>query len=466
MAGSAPAQVLAIALVPLITATDYGIIPGMIATTAAMLCVAIAFNRLNLWRQDCGGPYKWVGRAVTPHVGFIVGWLLYATFAVTALIDVLSIGPAVLGLFGLNTSSQWGTVITATVLGAVVVGIAVIGIRPTARVNNAFAIAEYLVLTGFAVVAAIEIFITHKAGTFTPDSRFLKFSGGGSGSFAAGILVVIFWIAEWDAGIYESEETTARERNPGLAAILAVVLLGVMYTITAVLFACVAPEKQMNANSANALVFVANRLAGGGWTKLMALAVISSVLATVLATIVAGARISLSMARDQVFPSVFGKISPRFRTPVLGSLLIGTFSIVLVWPYVFVGSVSTALGDLIATIGILFAVYYAATGLTVAWLYRRRYRSSFRDLLLSGVLPVAAAGFLAWVTYKAIRANTATENWILVGILMAGFLLMAYAHFVKKAPILRTPLKAYRTPDDVLMASGSDSSSVSGSDQQ
>jgi amino acid transporter len=172
------------------------------------------------------------------------------------------------------------------------------------------------------------------------------------------------------------------------------------------------------------------------------------------------------MARDQVFPSVFGKISPRFRTPVLGSLLIGIFSIVLVWPYVFVGSVSTALGDLIATIGILFAVYYGATGLTVAWLYRRRYRSSFRDLLLSGVLPVAAAGFLAWVTYKAIRANTSTENWILVGILMAGVLLLAYSHFVKKAPILRTPLKGYRTPDDVLMPPDASRPSASTGDPQ
>lgn len=107
MAGAAPGQVVAVSLAPLIVASSYGFIPSIIVASIAMLCIAVAFQRMNLWDQDCGGPYSWVGRAVSPGAGFGVGWILVVTFAVSLIINFVSIGPAVLALLGLDPSSQW-----------------------------------------------------------------------------------------------------------------------------------------------------------------------------------------------------------------------------------------------------------------------------------------------------------------------------------------------------------------------
>jgi amino acid transporter len=436
VAGSAPGQCLAIALVPLLTSSAYGIVPAFVVATAAMLCIAVAFNRLNLWKQDAGGPYKWVGRAVHPYAGYMVGWLLLATFAITVLVDILTIGPAVLALLGANTSSRLGTALSAMLLGIPVVAIAAIGIRPTARLQNALAVGEYLIILGFAVLAAVAIFVTHKTGTSTPTLDFLKAHGSGTGSFTGGILLAIFWIAEWDAGIYEAEETTRRERNPGLAAIIAVALLGVFYTVISVVFSSAVPRSEMAKNGANAIVFVADRLAGTGWGRIMAVAVLSSVLATLLASLTVSSRIAMSMARDQGLPRVFARISATYRTPVAGTLIIGLVALAMVWPYVFMSSVSGALDKLINTSSVAFVIYYAATGLTVVWLYRGRVFSSTKNMLLSGVLPLVSAGFLVWVAYRTMRAAPAAQNWTLCGITALGLLLMLFARHVRKAPSL------------------------------
>ena len=184
MAGSAPAAVIAITLVPLLVASAYGIVPTLLIALVAMLCIAVAFQRLNLWEQNAGGPYKWAARAVHPIAGFAVGWFLIAAFLLASIANVTTLGPAVLGLLGMNTSSQTGAAIAAVVIGGLLVGSAVLGIRLTARLQVSLAIAEYAILIAFAVFALFAIFFTHPAGSFTPNRHFLSISGTGAGTLS------------------------------------------------------------------------------------------------------------------------------------------------------------------------------------------------------------------------------------------------------------------------------------------
>lgn len=436
IAGSAPGQCLAVALVPLLLGSDYGTVPSFAVATIAMLCIAIAFSRLNLWKQDAGGPYKWVSRAVNPYAGFITGWLLLATFVITVLVDILTLGPAVLGLLGLDTSSKLGTALIAMIIGIPLLAIAAIGIRPTARLQNGLAVAEYAVILGFAVFAAVAIFVLHKHGTFLPTTDVLKFTGHGAGTLSGGLLIAIFWIAEWDAGIYEAEETTRRERNPGLAAIIAVATLGVFYMIVTVLFSSAVPRAELAQHGENAIVFIIDSVAGAGWGKIMALAVLSSVLATLLASLTVSSRIAMSMARDRVLPPVFARVSPKYRTPVIGTVIIGVLALAMVWPYVFMSSVAGALDTLINTSSVVFVIYYALTGLTVVWLYRARLFQSVGNFLFSGLFPLASAAFLIWVADKTIAGASMSENLALAGIVAIGVVLLLVARFVYRAPSL------------------------------
>ena len=43
-----------------------------------MLIIANAYRRLNLWNANCGASFEWVGRAISPYLGFMTGWLMIA----------------------------------------------------------------------------------------------------------------------------------------------------------------------------------------------------------------------------------------------------------------------------------------------------------------------------------------------------------------------------------------------------
>src|SRR5262249_60208749 len=82
------------------------------------------------------------------------------------------------------------------------------------------------------------------------------------------------------APVYVTEEVRQRRTNPGRAAIMAVGLLAIIYTLAQVGLQGVVSPAKLQAHSASALVYVAQALGGGFWAKMMALAIALSVIAT------------------------------------------------------------------------------------------------------------------------------------------------------------------------------------------
>jgi hypothetical protein len=58
--------------------------------------------------------------------------------------------------------------------------------------------------------------------------------------------------------------------------------------------------------------------------------------------------------------------------------------------------------------------------------------------VLLGVLPLAAAGFLGWVFVKSLQAAPPAQVWSLVGVVVAGLLLMLAARFVLRSSFFGT----------------------------
>src|SRR6202011_3972747 len=107
------------------------------------------------------------------------------------------------------------------------------------------------------------------------------------------------------------------------------------------------------------------------------------------------------------------RVSERYRTPAFTTAFLGGLMIVLGIIDIYASSVATAVGDPVTVSGLLYSLFYAITGLAAAWFYRRFITRSVKDLLLLGVLPLAGAGLLLWVAYKAAVGLTSTEKEIL-----------------------------------------------------
>ena len=439
MASSAPAASVGLTLAAVAAATAYGTGPIILLTAIPMLIIANAYRRLNVWNANCGASFEWVGRAINPYLGFMTGWLMIAAYVIATVSGVEVLGPSVLAVFGSNTASTSSNIIIATVVGVAMLIIAIVGIRFTAKSQVAMAAVEYTILIGFAVVG-IYFVLSHHPGTFHATAGWLSPTGiGGKGSLAAGFLASVFMFTGWDGTLYVNEEVKHRRVNPGRAAILAVVFLAIIYTLSEVgLQGVVSPAKLQN-NSSDVLVYVAQAMGGGGWAKVMALSLALSVIATTGTGIVLSARIVYGMASYRVLPQFLANVSRRFATPVAASILVGLLIIGLTWVYLLATSVQNAFTDVVDITGLLFAIFYILTALATIVYYRRRVFGSGRDFLILGLLPLGAAGFLGWIFTRSVQAAPAAQIWSLISIVAAGLLLLLSARFVLRSQFFQIP---------------------------
>jgi amino acid transporter len=68
MATSAPGQSTAVTLAGMVAVAAYATGPAILIGMLPMLAIALSYQRLNMWDQNCGGPYVWVGKSISPYL--------------------------------------------------------------------------------------------------------------------------------------------------------------------------------------------------------------------------------------------------------------------------------------------------------------------------------------------------------------------------------------------------------------
>lgn len=454
VASSAPAATITVTFAALVVASSGGGFTAVLITMIPMLIIANSFRRLNSWEANCGAQYVWVGRSVGPRIGIIVGWIVLAALMFGTVATVLPVGPSFLSLVGLNTSSQLGAALSATILSALVMTLAVLGITLTARFQIGVAAVEYVIVFVLVGIGLWQTFVTHPAGFVHPSWSWLSPTGvGGAGNLAAAMLVTVFMIAGWDASMYVNEETKNSTVNPGRAVMISVLALGLFYALATIAFQGVAPVATINAHAAEGVSFAAHRAAGrpGEWA--MNLAILLSAVATTQIGFVELSRISYSMSSDELLPKSFGKLSSH-RTPAFGTIFFAVVTIIATWVYVYVSSVGGAFDTVVATTGVLYGAFYAIVAITNTWYYRAQLRSA-GNLIMVGLLPLAAAGFLIWVIIRSVADFSLGNKLVLVGVLACGIAAIIYAQVARRSAFFKLrPVKYTRNAQDLTAGPG------------
>ena len=445
MATAAPGATVAITLAAIAATTAYsgGIV--LLISAIPMLIIANAYRRLNLWSANCGASFEWVGRAINPYLGFLTGWLMIVTYIIGTVSSVIVLGPNVLAVTGGATAGTGASVGIACGVVLVMLVLAVIGIRISARTQIAMAVIEYAILIGVAIAGLVWV-LSHHAGSYPITSGWFTLSGvGGHSDIFAGFLIIIFMYGGWDGTLYVNEEVEHRRVYPGRAALIAVALLAVLYTLVQVGLQGVVSPAKLQANSGSALVYVAQVMGGSTLARVMALAIALSVIASTGVGVILGARIVYGMATYRALPGFLAGVSRRYSTPVASSVVVGVLIAAISVVYILAASVQTAFNDIIAIVAQLAATFYMLTTLAALTYYRRRIIASWRDAIVAGVLPLGAAGFLGYILYRSISTSwdsSRAQVWTLLGVVAAGLVMMLIARFGLRSVFFRLPLES------------------------
>jgi amino acid transporter len=209
------------------------------------------------------------------------------------------------------------------------------------------------------------------------------------------------------------------------------VLLLAIYVVVAYAALAYGGPQQLIDNSDDVLSVLGTQVFGSPLDKILIIAVLTSAAASTQTTILPTARTSLSMARAGAMPRVLGEIHPRYLTPHVSTILMGTLSIV--W-YVGLTIVSeNILFDSIAALGLMIAFYYGLTGFACTIYYRRELLRSAKAFLLIGVGPFLGGAILLYIFVKSCIDLSKPENsesgdsWLGLGpplVIGLGFLLL------------------------------------------
>jgi amino acid transporter len=121
----------------------------------------------------------------------------------------------------------------------------------------------------------------------------------------------------------------------------------------------------------------------------------------------------------------------------VATLIIGAILVVVTWVYLLSTSVANAFTQVIDVTGLLYAAFYVLTAFAAVTYFRRRIVSNAADLVLVGILPLAAAAFLVWLMVKSLLAASASQLWSVVGVVVVGIVLMFLARFVLQSPFFQ-----------------------------
>ena len=298
----------------------------LIVAFVPMLFVAFAFRELNQVEPDCGTNFTWAVRAFGPRTGWMSGWgLLVACIVVMSSVSQIAARYAFLlvGADGLASSDFWVTVGGVAFI-VILTWVCYLGIEISSRLQFVLLAIELVSVCAFAVMALVKVYTGHAMpGGSHPSLAWFNPLTGSFSDLSAAFLLVIFIYWGWDTSLSVNEETKDSTRTPGRAAVIATVMLVVIFAVvTTALIAYAGPEF-LAANTGDVLGAVGASVLGGAAVKILILSVLTSAAASTQTTIMPAARVALSMGAHGALPTRFAKVDPRRQIPGFATIAIG-----------------------------------------------------------------------------------------------------------------------------------------------
>ncbi len=271
---------------------------------ACVLPAALSKAELATAMPESGGTYVYVDRTLGPLASTIGGlglWLsllLKSAFALVgfgAYLSVLSDVPVM--PVGLG------------VLGA----IAALNLFGVGKVAKAQVQVVLLSLLGLTILSSMGVFHIDRA-------NFEDSFEGGIGGFLATVSLVYISYAGVTKVAAIAEEVKDPGRNLPLGMLISLVFASFLYAGVTFVLSGNVPVEQLKGDL-RPIYTLAEKLGGSGLGIAAALLGILTMASMANSGLLAASRFPFAMGRDNLLPSTFGRVSKRFRTPVVSILV-------------------------------------------------------------------------------------------------------------------------------------------------
>ncbi|MEU0273160.1 APC family permease [Streptomyces sp. NPDC006307] len=388
---------------------------------AGQFMVALCFAELAARHPVAGSIYNWAKRLGNPHIGWLAGWMMLiasiVSIAAVALAYQLTL-PRISSAFQFvgDGTGTYDVAANAVLLAAVLILFTTLvnafGVKLMARINTAGVFLELIATVVLIALLAVHVVRGPQVVTETAGS------GAGQpfgylGAFLIASLASAYVMYGFDTAASLGEESLDPSRNAPRAVLRAIVASFVLGGLVLLLALMSVSSLRGDKLSTEGLQYVVLDVLGPTAGKAMLWCVLIAVTVCALAVHTAAVRLAFAMARDTNLPASarLAKVSPRFGTPVLPTVLVGVLALAVLLvnirrPQIF--TVVTGIG-----IVMIYLAYLLVTGpMLVARLRGRWQPAEGRFSLGRWGLPVNVLAVLwgAAMTLNLIWPRAAVYN--------------------------------------------------------
>ncbi|GAA4352127.1 APC family permease [Angustibacter luteus] len=330
MAGGAP--------VAMLYGNGAGIPAAYVVVSVLLLIFSVGYTTMARHHTSTGAFYSYITRGLKQPTG-----------GASAIIAVLGYNCMSIGLYGLFGAAAAG--FASDHLGIdmawyvyVFIAMAIVGLCGYRQVDLSVKVLVVLVTLEFLIVLILDLMILVKGGEGGKSGISLSpFSWDSftSGSITIALLFNFAAFIGFEATTLYSEEAKDPKRTVPRATYVAVLTIGLFYTVTTWLMVngqgAVGLQDFLGGLKPDPTAFLfvlGDTYMGSSLTTLMSLLFVSSVFAALLAFHNAVARYLFALGREGLVPSVLGRTHPKHQSPHVGSLAQTTLAFVVVLVFV------------------------------------------------------------------------------------------------------------------------------------
>ncbi|UCZ60318.1 APC family permease [Mycolicibacterium phocaicum] len=369
--------------------------------TVAMLFTAASYAKMSVHYPVAGSSYTYVRKALDSRLGFLVGWTILLDYLFLPLVIWL-IGAAYLtGEFPSVPAWVW---IVAFIV--VTTALNIIGLKVADKANLVLMALQFLVIALFIGFAVAHMVSRHGGGSLLSVT---PFSGtGGFPAIAAGAAIAAYSFLGFDAVSTLTEDTKNPQRNIPRAIMLVALIGGVVFVTVAYILTLVQPGGTFpNADSLAA--DTARTIGGALFAAFFVTGLIIGQFTSGLAAQASVSRLLYAMGRDSVLPKkFFGKLSPRFFTPVFNIVLCGLIGLGAVF-------LSVATSTSFINFG-AFTAFTLVNLSVIGYFVRHRHEQRLNPLTYVAIPLIGAVVDVYLLTQLGRAALTLGVIWMSIGV--------------------------------------------------
>ncbi|HEY8297193.1 MAG TPA: APC family permease [Candidatus Baltobacteraceae bacterium] len=388
-ASMGPAYSLAATMGPMVATAGAAAPVALLAVSAIMLCVAIAFAQLSRVAPNAGSSYSWIRMAFGGRIGAYGAWLLllsnfFATMATAVpagiyTLDLLAPRYAQNPLADAGVGAIW-------ILGSAV--LLYVGIRPTALVTAIALAIELSVLAASAIVAALSPH--HAVIAHAPQSAHVSLFALTFFGFVNAMTLGIWMSDGWEVSASAAEEVRDDARASGRGGVTGLIATTVVLCLCMIGYLHLGSVAGFSENQDDSMRYVGDLLGGGAWRFAIVATVLVSTCSALWTTILYLSRSVYAMGRDGLLPPALGKLDARdepLASLAAVAVLAAAFELATGFSPTAADALQTVLNASSIFLGLLFALSAAAAIRT----FLRKRESRLAGVVIPAIGLVALA---------------------------------------------------------------------------